>query len=80
MQVCFPGELLFQSFEKLLCLEVVWNRLVVASDDFVYLLFPRRLRVLARLDRAEEFSQGNDNHGQEVVWHLKHRQSYVKNF
>ena len=62
---------LFQSLEELLCLEIFWNRFIVASDDFVNLFLPTRFLVFASLDATEELPKCNDNNRQEVIWHLE---------
>ena len=59
--------------QKLLGLEVFWDWLVKSGDNFVNLLFPTRLDVLAELDGVEELSEGGLNYGKEMVGNLKQK-------
>ena len=66
--------ILFELCQELLCLEVFWNGLVVTSDYFVNLLFPRGLDVLAGLERVEELAQGGLDYRNKMVGNLKQNQ------
>ena len=59
--------------QKLLGLEVFWDWLVKSGDNFVNLLFPTRLDVLAELDGVEELSERGLNYGKEMVGNLKQK-------
>ena len=59
--------------QELLGLEVLWDGLVVSGDNFVNLLFPTRLDVLAELDGVEELSEGGLYYGKEMVGNLKQK-------
>ena len=59
--------------QELLGLEVLWDGLVVSGDNFVNLLFPTWLGVLANLDGAEELSEGGLNYGKKMVGNLKQK-------
>merc|ERR1712172_300230 len=60
----------FQLSQKLLCLEVFWDWLVKSGDNFVNLLFPTGLNVLAKLDGVEDLSEGGLNYGKKMVGNL----------
>ena len=62
---------LLELLEKGLRLEVLGHKIVKAGDNFVNLLFPRRVQILAGQDRFEEFLQGLLHHPTESVRHLK---------
>ena len=68
----------FQLLQKLLGLEVFWDWLVKSGDNFVNLLFPTRLGVLANLDGAEELSEGGLNYGKKMVGNLKQKTGVTK--
>ena len=59
--------------QKLLGLEVFWDRFVKSGDYFVNLLFPTWLGVLAKLDGVEELSEGGLNYGKKMVGNLKQK-------
>ena len=59
--------------QKLLGLEVFWDWLVKSGDNFVNLLFPTGLNVLAELDGGEELSEGGLNYGKKMVGNLKQK-------
>lgn len=62
--------ILFELLQELLCLEVFWDGLVVSSDYFVNLLFPRGFGVLADLQRAEELAESGLHYGNKMVGNL----------
>lgn len=63
--------ILLQLLQKVWWFEILRHGIVHARDDFVDWLFPRLLSVLARLDRAEEFSQRLLDDKPEVRRHLE---------
>ena len=68
----------FELFQKLGSLEVFRNLFVEAGNDFVDLLLPARLGVLARLHRVEELSEGHVEDGHEMLRHLLNKKNRKK--
>jgi hypothetical protein len=62
---------LLQLMEKLGGLEIIRNLFVVASDNFVDLLFPAGLGVSPGPDSGEKLAQSDFNDRKEVIRHLK---------